>query len=352
MRKRHTVTLTLRECADLVQGELVGDGERRIIGVNDLALAGEDEIAFAARKTMTREVQASQAAAVLVPPGMDTGDRPVIRVGDPVLAATTLHRRLLQRPFVARGIHPGAYTGIGCHIPAEVTIMAGAVLGDRVRLGRRVFIGPGVVVGDDVVIGDDTVLHANVTVYGGTTIGSRVEIHAGTVVGSDGYGYVTGPDGRHCKRPHVGRVVIEDDVEIGANCTIDRATFGETRIGRGSKIDNLVQVGHNVVIGEDCLLVAQVGIAGSSRLGRRVVLGGNAGVAGHVELGDGVMVAAKAGVHASVPAGSRLGGYPAIAHEKWLRSCAVIPRLPELVREVRFLKKILTEHAEEEKDDA
>ncbi len=335
--------LTLAECAAFVGGELVGSAapQTMVRGVNDIALAGPDELAFVARPTMAGPVQASRAAAVLVPPGLACEDRPLIRVADPLLAATLLHRRLLQRPFVARGVHPTAHTGAGCRIPAAVTVMAGAVLGDRVRLGERVVIGAGTVVGDGVEIGDDTVLHANVTVYAGTVIGRRVEIHAGTVVGSDGYGYVADAEGRHCKRPHVGRVVIEDDVEIGANCCVDRATFGETRIGRGTKIDNLVQVAHNVTIGPDCLLVAQVGIAGSVRLGRQVVLGGNVGVAGHVELGDRVMVAAKSGVHSSVPPGSRLGGYPAVLHERWLRSCAVFSRLPELARDLRALKRRL-----------
>ncbi len=340
--------LSLAECAAFVEGELVGGAAQDTIvrGVNDVALAGPDEVAFVVRETMYEAVRASKAAAVLVPPGLACEDRPVIRVADPALAATLLHRRLLQRPFVARGLHPTAHTGVGCRIPAAVTVMAGAVLGDGVRLGERVVIGAGTVVGDGVEIGDDTVLHANVTIYAGTVIGRRVEIHSGTVVGSDGYGYVADAQGRHCKRPHIGRVVIEDDVEIGANCCVDRATFGETRIGRGTKIDNLVQVAHNVTVGPDCLLVAQVGIAGSARLGRQVVLGGNVGVAGHVELGDRVMVAAKSGVHSSVPPGSRLGGYPAVLHERWLRSCAVFSRLPELARDIRAIKRRLAETRE------
>jgi UDP-3-O-[3-hydroxymyristoyl] glucosamine N-acyltransferase len=250
-----------------------------------------------------------------------------------------IHALFLESPFVATGVHPQAVLGRECHIPREVSIGPFVCLGARVRLGERVTLHAGVVLYDDVEIGDDAVLHANVTVYQGCRIGARSIVHAGAVIGADGFGYAADERGRHLKRPQVGIVEIEADVEIGANAAIDRATFGRTLIRQGAKIDNLVQIGHNVEVGEDSLLVAQVGIAGSTTLGRGVVLGGQAGLGGHLRLGDRVMVAAKSGVHTSPEAGAVLAGIPAIGHRRWLRASTAYAQLPELVKELRALRK-------------
>ncbi len=194
---------------------------------------------------------------------------------------------------------------------------------------------------DDVTIGDDCVLYPNVTLYPHTLLGTRIIIHAGTVVGSDGYGYIPDRQGHHLKRPHVGRVVVEDDVEIGANCCIDRATFGETRIRRGTKIDNLVQIAHNVEIGEDNLLVSQVGIAGSTVLGRHVVMGGNSGIADHVTVGDNVIIGAKAGVHNDVHENSVFAGFPALPRER--DGCGRMPCCTGCRKCIRRLKRLKKE---------
>ena len=197
---------------------------------------------------------------------------------------------------------------------------------------------PGVFIGDDVVIGDDSVLYPNVTVREGCRIGSRVIIHSGTVIGSDGFGYVQ-HEGRHHKIPQLGMVCIEDDVELGANVTVDRATFGQTIIKRGTKVDNLVQVAHNVSIGEHSILVAQVGIAGSTRLGHHVIVGGQAGLADHLEIGDQVMIAARSGVNRSLTGNQIVSGAPVMPHEVAMKAMAIIPRLPELRQQLRDLEQ-------------
>lgn len=331
--------LTLAQCASMVQGEYEGDAGLLISGVSDIMNAGNGDITFAIKNDLFQLARQSPASAVIVPRQIQTQEKPCIRVADPVLAITILHKYFTQKEFVAEGVHPRAVVGDGCTIPEEVTIGPYCVLGRGVTLGERVCLHPGVALADNVILGNDCQIYPGVKVYAGSKVGSRVIIHAGTIIGSDGYGYVLNEKGEHLKRPHVGKVVIEDDVEIGANCCIDRATFGETRIGRGTKIDNLVQIGHNVAVGEDNLIVAQAGVAGSSILGNRVVLGGQAGVAGHVHIGEGAMAAAKSGVHGSIPPNSIIAGYPAVAREKWLRISAVMNSLPDMHKEIRTLRK-------------
>lgn len=331
---------SLSELAALVAGTVQGDGSLRFRGLNSLDLARADELSFLSGVKMLAELDNCRAGALLVPPELPPLDRPVIQVRDPNLAAAIIHQHFLQRPFQA-GVDPSARIGASCVIPAQVRIGPLACLGEGVRLGERVTLHPGVVLGDGVEIGADSELHANVTVASGCRLGCRIIVHSGTVIGSDGFGYATTPEGHHVKRPQVGGVVIEDDVEIGANACIDRATFGDTRIGRGSKIDNLVQLAHNVEIGPHCIVVAQAGIAGSTALGRNVVIAGQVGVAGHLRLGDGVMVAALAGVHNDQPAGARIGGAPAFEARQWARSCAAYARLPEMVKELRELRRRL-----------
>lgn len=330
---------TLAQLAEMVDGELLGDPTVTVGGVAELDAAAPDDIVFITKPAMVELLTASRAAAVIVPLGVDAPGKPAIRVRDPYLAVAVIHQWFVAEPFVAAGVHPAAHVGEGCLVPSQVCIEPLAVLGNRVQLGERVVIHSGVVVGDDVMIGDDTVLHANVSVRSGCRIGRRVIIHDGAVVGSDGFGYATDSQGNHFKRPQVGIVQIDDDVEIGANACIDRATFGTTWVKRGAKIDNLVQIGHNVVVGESTILVGQVGIAGSTKLGRNVVMGGQAGTAGHIELGDGVMVAGKSGVHNSQAAGAVVAGIPAIPHRQWLRVSAALAKLPELAKAVRALEK-------------
>lgn len=340
----------LRDLAPLVNGELEGDGAVEITALKDLAAAGPGEVAFLANSGKREAVAGCGASALIVPADFESGDLPVkalLKVANPVLAATHIQNFLLTKPFRATGVNPRAVIGEDCRISREVSIGAGVVVGERVSLGERVTLAPGVVVGEDTVIGDDVTIHPNVTIYPHTLIGNRVTIHGGSVIGADGFGYATDGEGRHHKRAHLGRVRIGDDVEIGANVCVDRATFGETTIEEGAKIDNLVQVAHNVSVGKNSLLVAQAGIAGSTRLGRGVIVGGQAAVSGHLELGDGVMVAGKSGVHSSQKAGVVVAGYPAINHKKWLRACAALANLPEMVRELRELRRRLKEMEDE-----
>ncbi|MFH1019923.1 MAG: UDP-3-O-(3-hydroxymyristoyl)glucosamine N-acyltransferase [Pseudomonadota bacterium] len=334
-------TKTLAELAAMVDGEVHGDPRIAISGLNDLDEATASEITFITKAGRAEAIENTRAAAVIVPLAVHSASKPLLRVKDPNVAAAVIHGYFESRPFEAAGISDQAVIGTDCAIPDQISISARAVLGNRVRLGERVTIHAGVVIGDRVTIGDDCILYPNVIVYPESRIGNRVLIHSGSVIGSDGYGYATDKNGRHLKRPHVGFVQIDDDVEIGANVCVDRGTFGRTWIKQGVKIDNLVQVAHNVVIGEGSLVVAQVGLAGSSSLGRGVVIGGQAGIKGHVHLEDGVMVAAQSGVHNNQPAGAIVSGTPAIPHKDWLKSSSILAKLPELYREIRELKKQL-----------
>lgn len=330
---------TLAELAALVDGQVRGDSSLKVSALNGIEYAGPGEITFILQAKQVEALTECGATACLVPEDVTEASLPVIAVARPELAAALIHNHLLEEPFTAKGVHPTAVVGEGCSIPQQVIIGPQACLGDRVQLGERVTIHPGVVIGDDVTIGDDTILHANVTVAGRCTIGSRVILHHGAVIGSDGFGFVTDARGFHIKKPQVGTVRIDDEVEIGANACVDRAAFGTTWIKAGARIDNLVMVAHNVVVGENSVLVSQVGIAGSTTLGRNVVLGGKVGVNGHVTLGDGVMAAAMSGVHNDQPDGAVIGGAPAFDAKKWARATAAYTRLPEVVKEVRRLKR-------------
>ena len=330
---------TLRELADFVGGVFQGAGDVLIHDLAPFDSAVDGEIAFLLRKKDLPEIDATGASAVIVPGFVSESAKPQIMVKNPNVAAAKIHAFFCAVPFQATGIHASAHIGSECQIPAAVSIGPMAVLGDRVKLGERVVLEPGVIIGDDVEIGSDTCLAANVTIRFGCIIGSRVRIHSGTVIGTDGFGYATDEQGKHFKRPQVGIVRIDDDVEIGANACVDRATFGMTWIQSGVKIDNLVQVAHNVVVGEGSILVAQVGIGGSTSLGRGVVMGGQAAVADHVELGDRVMIAAQSGIMNNQEAGSVISGSPAIAHRKWLRSSSLFAHLPDMAREIRMLRE-------------
>ncbi len=333
----------LSELARMVGGEFAGDCDPLIYGVGDLDNADAGQVAFVG-KARQMAASSSKAEAFIVPLGMTDADRPVIRIVNPALALAIIHTAFLHKPFLASGLHPRAQVGADCLIPEAVAVAPGVVIGDRVTLGERVSLGAGTVVGDDVTIGDDTVLHANVTVYAECRIGARVIIHSGAVIGADGFGYVTdAATGRHVKRPHVGAVRIDDDVEIGANTCVDRATMGTTRIRQGTKLDNLAHVAHNNDLGENCLVAGQCGLAGSVTLGNNVVMGGQAGIKDHVRLGDKSMVAAQAGVIADLAPGSVVSGMPAIPHRQWLKASVVFAELPGLLREITQLTQRVAE---------
>lgn len=342
---------TLKELAELVGGRVIGDENMEVTGLNGLREASETEIIFITDRKKAPLVSESRACAVIVPKGVEGLDKAAIETDHPELASALIHNHFLKTEFIAKGISPMAHVGEQCEIPAEVSIAPMVCIGERVAIGREVTIHPGVVLEDDVKLGDGVVLHPNVTIMRGCVIGNRVIIHSGTVIGSDGFGYTPNREGKHVKRPQVGTVHIDDDVEIGANCCVDRAAFGVTRIRSGVKIDNLVQVAHNVDVGQDCILVSQSGIAGSTTLGRHVMIGGGASIAGHLTLEDGVMVAGRGGVHNSQKKGAVVGGYPAFDAKQWARACAAFPRLPEVIKDMRRLRKELAALKGEGKKD-
>lgn len=333
----------LQQLAELVGGSVHGDPALMIHSLNGLELAGPGEITYILDAKQRPQAQASAASACIVPPGCEIKGKNCLVAAETAVAVARIHSFLLAKPFQATGIHASAVIGNNCHIPQQVSIGPQVCIGHGVRIGERVQLKAGVVVEDNVHIGDDCLLHAHVTVTEGCTIGNRVILHAGVVIGSDGFGFATDSQGRHYKKPQVGNVRIDDDVEIGANTCVDRAAFGVTWIKQGVKIDNQVMIGHNVVVGEGSILVAQVGIAGSTTLGHHVVLGAKAGVAGHLHLGDGVMAAAKSGIHDNQPNGAVIGGTPAIAARAWAKSASVFSRLPGMLKELRRLRKEVDE---------
>ena len=330
---------TVAEIARLLKGEVEGDGETVISGIAGISEAGPGELTFLDAPQYLSFLETTEASAVIVDAKTSAPGKTIIRVAQPRLAFTRAMR--IFYPLVAPcppGIHPTAVVGRNSRLGQDVSIGAHAVIGDEVEIGDGAKIFPLVSIGNRTRIGSDTVIYSNVTIREGTEIGRDVIIHSGTVIGSDGFGYAQ--DGKeHLKIPQAGTVIIEDQVEIGANVTIDRAALGATRIGRGTKIDNLVQIAHNVVIGPDTLLIAQVGISGSTRIGANVILAGQVGVAGHIEIGDGAIVAAQSGVSKSVRPQTLMFGTPARLLKKARQIEACISRLPDLFKRVHRLEK-------------
>ncbi|HVS01182.1 MAG TPA: UDP-3-O-(3-hydroxymyristoyl)glucosamine N-acyltransferase [Thermoanaerobaculia bacterium] len=328
----------LGELAELVGGRVRGDADRLIHRVRSLAAAGPEDLSLVADRRYLAAARSSRAGALLVrseEPGLS---HDLLLSDDPGWALAPLLAAFHPPVQPAPGVHPTAVVGPGCAIDSTAHLGPQVVVGEESRIEAGAVLHPGVVVGRRCRVGAGTVLHPRAVLYDDTELGARVIVHAGAVLGADGFGYAS-RGGRMVKVPQVGRLVIEEDVEIGANSAVDRATLEETRVGAGSKLDNLVQVGHNVRLGAGCVLCGQVGIAGSTRLGAGVVVGGRGGVAGHLEVGDGVQVAATAVVFGDVPAGRKVGGIPAIDLAEWRRLTVRLARLGELFRRVRRLEK-------------
>lgn len=328
------------ELARRVDGQLEGPGDLTVTGPAPLDEAGPSHVAYLDGGQPWERAEQSRAGLLLAPRALRDrvkAERPVIWVDQPRVAFARVLALFQEPVWLAEGIHPTAFVAPDAELGDGVRVGPHVVIGPGARIGAETCLYPGARVGREAVIGRGCILRENSVVADRVRLGDRVILQPGAVVGADGFGYATDGTGNHHKIPHLGTVVVEDDVEIGANSTIDRGTLGATVIGRGTKIDNLVHVAHNVQIGENCLLVAQVGVAGSARLGRGVILAGQSGVSDHVRLGDGTMVAAQAGVLKDVD-GGLVSGLPARPHAEQMRILAAQRRVPELIREVAALR--------------
>jgi len=337
------VLLSLDEVAKLVSGTVIGDPGHRVRGVAPLETAGELDLALLADRRYLGAALGTRSRALLVSAALaDTvgEDRSAVVVQDAHAALATLLNHFHPLPEHNPAVHSTAALGLGVRLGRGVTVGAYAVLGDGSVLSDGVQVGSHVVVGAGSEIGEGSILHPHVVLYPRTSVGRRVIVHAGARLGSDGFGYVLGETGFR-KVPQVGRCIIEDDVEIGANTCIDRGSIGDTVIGRGSKLDNLVHVAHNVHLGPSCALAAQVGIAGSTRIGAGVVFGGQSGAGGHLEIGEGARVSAKAGILTNVEARATVAGFPARDVRSYMKGAALMLRLPELHKRVRAIERKL-----------
>jgi UDP-3-O-[3-hydroxymyristoyl] glucosamine N-acyltransferase len=336
--------MKLRDIAAMLNAEIDGSDETEIRRVAKIEEAQEGDISFVANPKYQKFMETTHASALIVAKhlAVGVGRKPVLlRVDDPYVSFLKIlqHFHPLLDPLPP-GIHPTAVIAPGATLGAEVRVGAYVVIGERVRVGEGTMLSHHVVLGDDVQVGEKCLLYPGVAVYAGCRLGSRVIIHAGTVIGSDGFGFAPQPDGSYEKIPQLGVAVIEDDVEIGANCTVDRATLGETRIKRGVKLDNLIQVAHNVVIGENTVSAAQAGISGSTKIGSNCMIGGQVGFTGHLTIADGTKVGAQSGVHRSVEKPhTTIFGSPAYPQREAFRMQGAVTQLPDLLNTVRDLRK-------------
>src|SRR6478672_4395856 len=309
------------------------DAEINSVGSIESALPGQ--ITFAVSSKYVQLAQASNASALIVDEKFPALEKPALRTRNPQFAYARAVELLHVLPQEKRGVHPTAVIDPSARIGANASIGACVVIGADVEIGEDCTLLPQVVIYRGVKIGKNFFAHSHVSIRENCDIGNNVLLHNGVVIGSDGFGFAKDDSGYWYKIPQTGRVVIEDNVEIQANSCVDRASLGETRIGRNTKIDNLVQVAHNCVIAENSMLCAQVGLAGSTEIGKNVILAGQVGVAGHCKIGDGVIITAQSCTHGDIPAGSMVSGYPAFDNKQWLRSVAVFMKLPEMARAIR-----------------
>lgn len=330
---------TSQELASKLGARLVGDAQLKLYGIAPIEAAGPGQVAFLANKKYFKYLSTTKASAVIVPPEVTTAEVVLLIHDDPYYAfAQTVCLFHPPDKSYAAGIHPGAVIGNNCQIDSSAHIGAGVVIEDGVSIGADSRIMPNCFIGKNSRLGTGCLIHPTVTIREDTHIGNNVTIHSGTTVGSDGFGYAQ-HDGKHFKIPQIGNVVIEDDVEIGANCAIDRAALGETRIGRGTKIDNLVQIAHNVKTGENCIIISQVGVSGSTQLGNGVILAGQVGLIGHLKIGDNVIVAAQSGVKDDLESSKQYLGSPAREMMRQKRIEAITGKLPEYIKRLQELER-------------
>lgn len=330
---------TLAEIAQIVDGQVIGDKDTIITGICGIREAKKGDLTFVANPKYLPLIEHTHASAIITSKEIDSLSMPIIRTENPSLAFAKMVSLLSPNHVVhPSGIHSTVVLGKNIKLGKDVAVGPYVVIEDNVEIRDNTIIYAGCYLGHHSLIGKDTLIYPNVSIRERTVIGSHVIIHSGTVIGSDGFGFAT-VRGMHEKIPQIGIVVIEDNVEIGANVTIDRARFDKTIIGKGTKIDNLVQIAHNVIVGENSIIVAQAGISGSTEIGSGVILAGQAGIVGHITIGDGAVVAAQAGVTKSVPANTKVSGYPAKPHDTAKRVNACVQNLPNLYKTINELKQ-------------
>ena len=334
------MSFTVAEIAKLLQGEVLGDPSATLSGFATAEHAKAGDLTFAETEDYFSAAEKSAATAIIVGPNVSPANKILIRVPNARIAFAKALAFFFPEPKLAAGIHPSAVVAASAQIDPAAHVGPHCVVGERVHVGAQAVLQSGNFIGDDSKIGDGTHLFPNVTLYARTQVGARVRIHAGAVIGSDGFGYVFDA-GIHRKVPQTGNVIIGDDVEIGANVTIDRGALGSTVIGKGTKIDNLVQIAHNVEIGANSILCAQAGIAGSTKVGNYVVFAGQVGIAGHLKIGNQVTIAAQSGVMDNIPDGGKWFGYPAQPDKEAKRQIIAVRRLPELFKKIAAWEKKL-----------
>jgi UDP-3-O-[3-hydroxymyristoyl] glucosamine N-acyltransferase len=334
------VKKTLNEIAVLLGGAVSGDGGVVIERIRGIDEAGPGDLTFVANAKYRKKLETTGAGAILVAPGTVCAGKNLLIVGDPYVALGSLLPLFHPEEEEPAGIHPAACIEAGADVSPKAVVYPGVHICRGARIERRAVLYPGVFIGREAVVGEASILYPRVTLYRRCVVGKRVILHAGVVVGSDGFGFAR-PGRENVKIPQIGTVQIDDDVEIGANTTIDRGTLGRTWIQQGAKIDNLVQIAHNVVIGAYSIVVAQVGISGSAQLGKGVIIGGQAGLVGHIRIGDHAIVAAGSGVHKDIAPGQVVAGTPHRPHREWLKMEACLPKLPEMRETLAALQRRL-----------
>ncbi len=330
--------LSLKEIVKITGGKIIGDENIKVKNIAPIDKAKEGDITFLVNKKYIPFAKTTKASAIFVQKEIRGINAAQIVSENPYLAYAKLLTFFTKKEIKHIGISPQAFIESSAKISQNISIYPFVYVGKNVEIGENTIIYPHVYIGDNCKIGSNCIISANVSIYHDTIIGNNVIIHAGTVIGSDGFGYARDGE-KHYKIPQIGNVIIEDDVEIGANCTIDRGAIEYTKICKGTKIDNLVQIAHNVEIGENSIIVAQVGISGSTKIGKNVILAGQVGVAGHIKIGNNVMVGAQSGIGKSLKDGEIVSGSPAIDHKKWLRWAVSYEKLPEIIKKVNELEK-------------
>jgi UDP-3-O-[3-hydroxymyristoyl] glucosamine N-acyltransferase len=333
---------TLQQLAEAVGAELRGDPDLQINRVYPIDQAEQGDITFVANPKYLSKLKDCKASAVIVAPGVELPGANLLITPNPYLAFAKVLTFLEGSHEGGKGVMPGAHVAESAQLEGSVTVYPGAVVGENVKIGAGTVVHPGVVIYAGVEVGSNCLLHAGAVVREGCRLGDRVILQPAAIIGADGFGFA--PDGTsYYKIPQVGIVVLEDDVEIGACSCVDRAALGETRIRRGTKLDNLVQIGHNAEVGEDTIIVSQVAVAGSSKIGNHCTFGGQAAVAGHVTVGDNVTIGARGGASGNVEPNQILSGVPLIPHKEWLKMTMSLPKVPEMRKELQQLKKRLAE---------